>query len=112
MSAPVTNDVFILGKVFATLVMTDSDFPWIRGTFTPGPAFNEYESFVVPMEWDLEAEHLDLMALEASGVPLSQVRWGTPDKNGASYLHALHLYNARAQAGWRFGPEPISFEDA
>jgi hypothetical protein len=111
MSAPVTHDVLISGKVFGTTTSTDSDFPWMRGTFTPGPAFSEYESFVVPMEWDPEGEHLDLMALEASGVPLSEVQWGTPDKDGPTYLHALHLYNARAEAGWRFGPRPISFED-
>jgi hypothetical protein len=107
MSAPVTHDLFISGKVFGTLTRTDSDFPWMRGTFTPGPAFSEYESFVVPMEWDPEGEHLDLMALQTSGVPSSQVQWGTPDEDGPTYLHALHLYNARAQAGWRFGPRPM-----
>ncbi len=111
MSAPVTQDLLISGRVFGTLTSTDSDFPWMRGTFTRGPAFSEYESFLVPMEWDPEGEHLDLMALERSGVPLSQVQWGTPDEHGPTYLHALHLHNARAQAGWRFGPQPMSFED-
>ena len=109
---PLTLDVFISGKVFGTLTRTDSDFPWMRGTFTPGAAFSEYESFVVPLEGDPEAEELDMMALEASGVPPSQVQWGPPDEAGPTYLHGLQLWNARTEAGWRFGPRPISFEEA
>jgi len=109
---PLTHDVLISGKVFGTLTRTDSDFPWMRGTFTPGVAFGEYESFLVPMEGDPDGEDLDLMALEASGVPLSQVQWGPPDEQGPTYLHCLQLWEARTQAGWRFGARPISFEEA
>ena len=109
---PLTLDVFISGKVFGTLTRTDSDFPWMRGTFTPGAAFSEYESFVVPMEGDPEAEELDMMALEASGVLPSKVQWGPPDETGPTYLHCLQLWNARTEASWRFGPRPISFKEA
>ena len=79
--------------------------------FTPGAALSEYEPFLVPMEGAPEGEELDLMALEASGVPTSQVQWGPPDESGPTYLHCLQLWDARTQAAWRFGPKPISFED-
>lgn len=111
MRAPITDDLLICGKVFGTLTMTDMDFPWMWGTFTPGPAFSEFESFLVPMEWDPKGEHLDLMALEASGVAASQVQWGLPRGDEVTYLWDLHLHNAREEASWRFGPKPMSFED-
>src|SRR5262245_35209337 len=106
MSAAIPNAILIRVKVFETVTQTGSDFPWRWGTFAPGAAFREFESFLVPLEGEPDGECLDLMALESSGVSLSELQWGLPDQNGATYLWALHLYKDRKEASWSFGPHP------
>ncbi|GAA2596345.1 hypothetical protein GCM10010399_28650 [Dactylosporangium fulvum] len=92
----------LAGRHVVTLTWTGGDFPWVHGSWEPGPGFPLLEAFLRPSTVDGRL-HLDDNTLAAEHPPQEWLL--TAEGEEPVFLHTLVL-SPGGHAAWRFGPDP------
>lgn len=99
----------IAGEYIGSLRASGGDFPWMRGTFYPSPAFALLGGYLRP--YHATATHLDLSALATiGGVASAEAVVEDPTSKEPTFLHALVLH-ADGTAALRMGIEPLGEDE-